>query len=58
MKSFVEKWEETLSIKIILSQETEPLGTAGPLALAKDLLYNENNEPFFVLNRSLTKIKY
>jgi mannose-1-phosphate guanylyltransferase len=35
-------------IKITLSQEQEPLGTAGPLALAKDLL--NDGEPFFVMN--------
>lgn len=35
-------------IKITLSQEREPLGTAGPLALAKDLL--NDGEPFFVMN--------
>lgn len=40
---------EKLGVKITLSQEDEPLGTAGPLALAKDLLTDEN-EPFFVLN--------
>lgn len=27
------------------------MGTAGPLALARDILYNESNTPFFVLNR-------
>jgi len=38
-----------LNIKITISQETEPLGTAGPLALARDHLQSDN-EPFFVLN--------
>ncbi|CAF1064507.1 unnamed protein product [Adineta ricciae] len=38
-----------LNIKISLSQETEPLGTAGPLALARDHLQGDN-DPFFVLN--------
>ncbi|CAF1096257.1 unnamed protein product [Adineta ricciae] len=38
-----------LEIKITISQETEPLGTAGPLALARDHLRTDN-EPFFVLN--------
>nr|XP_056713023.1 mannose-1-phosphate guanyltransferase beta [Euleptes europaea] len=41
--------EQKLSIRISLSHEKEPLGTAGPLALARELL-NENSEPFFVLN--------
>ena len=35
-------------IKITLSQEREPLGTAGPIALAKDLL--NDGDPFFVMN--------
>ncbi|CAK8681528.1 mannose-1-phosphate guanylyltransferase catalytic subunit beta-like isoform X2 [Clavelina lepadiformis] len=40
-----------LGIEIIFSQENEPLGTAGPLALArKHLAGPECNEPFFVLN--------
>uniref|UniRef100_A0A3Q3CFF0 mannose-1-phosphate guanylyltransferase n=1 Tax=Haplochromis burtoni TaxID=8153 RepID=A0A3Q3CFF0_HAPBU len=38
-----------LGIRISLSHEKEPLGTAGPLALARDLL-NDDSEPFFVLN--------
>ncbi|XP_053159369.1 mannose-1-phosphate guanyltransferase beta isoform X2 [Hemicordylus capensis] len=41
--------EQRLGIRISLSHEKEPLGTAGPLALARDLL-TENSEPFFVLN--------
>ncbi|XP_058028719.1 mannose-1-phosphate guanyltransferase beta isoform X3 [Ahaetulla prasina] len=41
--------EQRLGIQISLSHEKEPLGTAGPLALAKELLA-ENSEPFFVLN--------
>ncbi|XP_015262864.1 PREDICTED: mannose-1-phosphate guanyltransferase beta isoform X1 [Gekko japonicus] len=41
--------EQKLSIRISLSHEKEPLGTAGPLALAQELL-TENSEPFFVLN--------
>ncbi|XP_061473731.1 mannose-1-phosphate guanyltransferase beta isoform X2 [Rhineura floridana] len=41
--------EQRLGIHISLSHEKEPLGTAGPLALARELL-TENAEPFFVLN--------
>ncbi|KAL7843218.1 hypothetical protein AOLI_G00247300 [Acnodon oligacanthus] len=41
--------EQRLGIKISLSHEKEPLGTAGPLALARELL-TDNEEPFFVLN--------
>eukprot|EP00042_Codosiga_hollandica_P020887 m.69991 g.69991 ORF g.69991 m.69991 type:complete len:359 (-) comp50095_c0_seq1:106-1182(-) len=39
---------EKLGIKITMSLETEPLGTAGPLALARDVL--NDGKPFFVLN--------
>lgn len=38
-----------LGIKITFAHEKEPLGTAGPLALSRDVLAS-NNEPFFVLN--------
>ncbi|KAG6938187.1 GDP-mannose pyrophosphorylase B, partial [Chelydra serpentina] len=41
--------EQRLGIRISLSHEKEPLGTAGPLALARELLA-ETSEPFFVLN--------
>jgi len=41
--------EERLGISITLSHETEPLGTAGPLALARDIL-SKTSDPFFVLN--------
>lgn len=40
---------ERLNIKITMSQEFEPLGTAGPLALAKKYL-DETDESFYVLN--------
>lgn len=40
---------EKLGITLTFSHETEPLGTAGPLALAKDILAS-SDEPFFVLN--------
>jgi len=39
---------ERLGIKITMSLETEPLGTAGPLALARAQL--SDGEPFWVLN--------
>ena len=40
--------ELRIGIKILFSMETEPLGTAGPLSLARKHL--EGSEPFFVLN--------
>jgi len=48
MSACMSAWEKKLGIKISYSQETEPLGTAGPLALARELL--DDGEPFFVLN--------
>ncbi|KAK1265599.1 Mannose-1-phosphate guanylyltransferase 1 [Acorus gramineus] len=50
MLSFLKDFETKLGIKITCSQETEPLGTAGPLALARDKLIDGSGEPFFVLN--------
>ncbi|KAK9113812.1 hypothetical protein Syun_020609 [Stephania yunnanensis] len=50
MARFLKDYESKLRIKITCSQETEPLGTAGPLALAKDKLIDESGSPFFVLN--------
>lgn len=50
MLNFLKDFEAKLGIKISCSQETEPLGTAGPLALARDKLIDESGEPFFVLN--------
>ncbi|KAL4352837.1 hypothetical protein GQ457_06G006790 [Hibiscus cannabinus] len=48
--NFLKEFEKKLDIKITCSQETEPLGTAGPLALARDKLTDGSGEPFFVLN--------
>ena len=47
MAEFLEKHRD-YGVKVTLSQEIEPLGTAGPLALAQELL--DDGEPFFVLN--------
>jgi mannose-1-phosphate guanylyltransferase len=41
--------EAELGIKITVSKEDEPLGTAGPLALARDIL-TADDEPFFMFN--------
>lgn len=40
MNAFIDEQEKKLGIKITLSHESTPLGTAGPLALAKDQLLN------------------
>lgn len=50
MRAFCDEWEQKVGVKITLSHEDEPLGTAGPLALAKDILDDGSNEPFFVMN--------
>lgn len=40
MNKFIEEQEKILGIRITLSHENSPLGTAGPLALAKEQLLN------------------
>lgn len=50
MLGFINEWQEKLGVKIICSQETEPMGTAGPLALARQILDDGTGTPFFVLN--------
>jgi len=54
MAATLKPWEEKLGITILYSREREPLGTAGPLALAKHLLLEPEDEPFFVLNSDVT----
>ncbi|VDQ08426.1 unnamed protein product [Trichobilharzia regenti] len=49
MEKELSKHEKKIGIKITFSYETEAMGTAGPIALAKDMLLVDNN-PFFVLN--------
>jgi mannose-1-phosphate guanylyltransferase len=49
MVKAMKKYEDLLNIKIHFSVESEPLGTAGPLALASHIL-GADDEPFFVLN--------
>lgn len=48
MEKSLRAFSEKLGVQISLSLETEPLGTAGPLALAKDIL--RGGDDFFVLN--------
>jgi mannose-1-phosphate guanylyltransferase len=52
MVEHMQKLEEQFQVKITFSVETEPLGTAGPLALAREILA-KNSEPFFVLNSDI-----
>lgn len=54
MSAFLEEYQNKLGIRITCSQEREPLGTAGPLALARETLMEEPNQPpFFVLNSDI-----
>ena len=48
--NFLRDFEKSLGIKITCSQETEPMGTAGPLALAREKLDDGSGDSFFVLN--------
>ncbi|KAK3240987.1 Mannose-1-phosphate guanylyltransferase 1 [Cymbomonas tetramitiformis] len=48
--SYLEEYGLKLGMTISCSQETEPMGTAGPLALARDKLVDDAGSPFFVLN--------
>eukprot|EP00182_Erythrolobus_australicus_P003787 CAMPEP_0185834066 /NCGR_PEP_ID=MMETSP1353-20130828/4219_1 /TAXON_ID=1077150 /ORGANISM="Erythrolobus australicus, Strain CCMP3124" /LENGTH=358 /DNA_ID=CAMNT_0028532419 /DNA_START=1 /DNA_END=1077 /DNA_ORIENTATION=- len=52
MATFLEKQQAELGIKITASQETEPMGTAGPIKLAEKHL--NDGEPFFVLNSDVS----
>lgn len=54
MMDFIKEWEVKLGIKITCSQEPEPMGTAGPLALAREILDDGSGTPFFVLNSDVT----
>lgn len=49
MVAALKEYEETYGVTITFSVETEPLGTAGPLALAREIL-GKDDSPFFVLN--------
>lgn len=51
MKSFCDVLAKKLGISISVSVEKEPLGTAGPLKLAEEILTHNNPEGlFFVMN--------
>eukprot|EP01105_Mastigella_eilhardi_P022428 TRINITY_DN5514_c0_g2_i2.p1 TRINITY_DN5514_c0_g2~~TRINITY_DN5514_c0_g2_i2.p1 ORF type:complete len:412 (+),score=129.34 TRINITY_DN5514_c0_g2_i2:103-1236(+) len=52
LRAHLAQHAERLGIELVFSLETEPLGTAGPIALARKHL--EGDEPFFVLNSDVT----
>lgn len=49
MVAALKEYEKKYGVNITFSVETEPLGTAGPLALAREILAKDDS-PFFVLN--------
>lgn len=53
MKEQMDEWSRKLGVLFVFSVEEEPLGTAGPLALARDILM-QDDKPFFVLNSDVT----
>ncbi|RNF02447.1 GDP-mannose pyrophosphorylase [Trypanosoma conorhini] len=53
MRKTMEYWGKELGVSFVFSLEEEPLGTAGPLALARDILL-QDDQPFFVLNADVT----
>ncbi|KAG8471228.1 hypothetical protein KFE25_009649 [Diacronema lutheri] len=52
MEEFLLKAQHDLGIKVVCSHEQEPLGTAGPIAYARDFL--NTKEDFFVVNSDIT----
>lgn len=52
MVATLKQYEEKYGVKITFSVETEPLGTAGPLKLAEEVL-KKDDSPFFVLNSDI-----
>lgn len=53
MKAEMEEWGKKIGVSFVFSVEDEPLGTAGPLGLARDILL-QDDQPFFVLNSDVT----
>lgn len=54
MYDFIKDIEAKYSVKVTCSKEEEPLGTGGPIGLAKKILLEENTEEIFVFNSDVT----
>ena len=54
MLNFIKELEQKYEIKITCSRETEPLGTGGPIGLAKQILLEGAGEEIFVFNSDVT----
>ena len=54
MQDFLNIVSQKYQIKLSLSKENEPLGTAGPIGLAKEILLKAEGEEIFVFNSDIT----
>jgi mannose-1-phosphate guanylyltransferase len=54
MYDFIKEAEAKYEVKITCSKENEPLGTAGPIGLAKSILQDSEGEEIFVFNSDIT----
>lgn len=54
MYDFIKEAEDRYKVKITCSKEEEPLGTAGPIGLAKKILQSSEGEEIFVFNSDIT----
>jgi len=54
MYDFIKEAEKNYNIKITCSKEEEPLGTAGPIGLAKKILEKSEGEEIFIFNSDIT----
>ncbi len=54
MQDFLNIVSQKYQIKLSLSKENEPLGTAGPIGLAKELLLKTEGDEIFVFNSDIT----
>ena len=53
MKKYLLEEENKHGIKIVCSKEDKPLGTAGPIGLARDLYFDEPFDHLFVFNADI-----
>lgn len=53
MNDFLKETEKKYSVKIVCSIETFPLGTAGPIGLARDNFFKEAFDHLFVFNADI-----
>jgi len=54
LEEVLRDFSKKLDVQVDFSVEDEPLGTAGPISLAKNLLDQEDKDPFFMLNSDIS----